>query len=706
MTPLLTAIRAHADSRPRALAIDGHRRISWKDLAARVPIIAAAMQRQFTDGRPLALRLDHGPGEAVLDLAAVEAGIPTIPLSGLFTAAQMMTALARAGASALAYGPVTLAKRTAAPLDVAVDRLHGPAVTLPTGTGRITFTSGSTGDPKGLCLSLDHLSHVAGAVVEHLGVHHAGRHLPLLPPGILLENVAGLYATILAGGTYVALPQAEVGMANPFRPDFVMMLRAIIGHRITSLILVPELLGGLIATMTATGIRLPDLTLVAVGGARIAPSLLDAAAALGLPVRQGYGLTECGSVVTLDGGDSAGRGSVGRSIGANSIRLADDGEILVDGPLYLGTIDAPRPPGPLATGDIGRIDADGRLWIEGRKSALIVTGHGRNISPEWVEGALTARPAILQAMVRGDGRAELDAVLVPTSPDADVAGAVAAANATLPAYAQVGRWQIVPPFTPATGQLTGNGRLRRDVIDRAYPCQEPDMTTQTADQPTVRPFFDRLVAETREAQARFSVTPQLVAGLTGRISVADYVAYLAQAYHHVRHTVPLMREARARLAHRPLLVAALDEYIEEETGHEEWILDDIDAAGGSGKAVRDSDPAPATAAMVAHAYRTIREGNPAAFFGMVYVLEGTSIAMASHGAGAVQTALALPDTAFRYLTSHGALDQDHMVFFETLMNRIDDPHDQAAIVAMANAMFGLFGGLFAGIELEGMRVAA
>ncbi|MEG8016995.1 TenA family transcriptional regulator [Sphingomonas sp. LR55] len=166
-----------------------------------------------------------------------------------------------------------------------------------------------------------------------------------------------------------------------------------------------------------------------------------------------------------------------------------------------------------------------------------------------------------------------------------------------------------------------------------------------------------------------------------------------------------MQEARARLSHRPVLVAALDEYIEEETGHEFWILEDIEAAGGDSMAASKA-PSPATRAMVEHAYETIRTGNPAAFFGMVYVLEGTSIAMASHGAGAVQASLGLPDDAFHYLTSHGALDQDHMVFFEKLMNRIDDPEDQRAIIDMANAMFRLFGALFAGIELEATRVPA
>ena len=697
MTLLLDAIHEHARDRPNALAIDGAEQLDWNDLAHLIPALASDLQQQFDRRRPVGLRLDHGLGETLLDLALVEAGVVTIPLPRFFTAGQVEAALDQAGASSLIGGPVTLVRGDRPELSMTVDRRPGRTALLPQGTARITFTSGSTGNPKGLCLSLEHLFGVARAVVGHLGRHHAGRHLPVLPPGILLENVAGLYATILAGGTYVALPQAEVGMADPFRPDPAVMLRAIGEGRITSLILVPEYLAVLVAAMRAGRVALPRLTLVAVGGARITPELLDIAADLGLPVRQGYGLTECASVVTLDDGAPEGRGSVGCSIGASAVRLADGGEIVIDGPLFLGEVGRPRDPGPFATGDLGRLDAEGRLWIEGRKSALIVTAHGRNVSPEWVEGLLTADLRIAQAMVRGDGRATLDALIVPAAPKADIAAAVAAVNDALPAYARVARWRVVPPFTPFAGLLTGNGRLRRAAIDAAYPFQEP-----AADQP----FFDHLVARTQEAQARFAVTPQLVAGLTGRISRADYVAYLTQAFHHVRHTVPLMQEARARLVDRPELVTALDEYIEEETGHEHWILDDIEVSGGDRVAVEASAPSPATGAMVDHAYRIVREGNAAAFFGMVYVLEGTSIAMASHGAGAVQARLGLPDTAFRYLTSHGALDQEHMVFFERLMNRISDPLDQEAIVEMANAIFALFGGMFAGIELEATRVAA
>lgn len=699
MTALAHAIAGHATTRPAAIAIDAGSsgQISYRALADALPGLVKALVAAVGPARhSVAVRLDHGAAGCLVDLALVEAAIPSIPLAPFFTPDQVTATLAASGCGWLIENSVaSIRDGDALKLSYELSAREGSIVDLPDGTVKISFTSGSTGQPKGICLSAEHLVGVAGGVVAYVGAHHAGRHLPLLPPGILLENVAGFYATILAGGTYVALPQAEVGLADPFRPDLGRMLGVIAGQRITSLILVPEYLHGLVAAMEQSRVRLPLLTMVAVGGARVPLALIERAAAVGLPVRQGYGLTECGSVVALERGDEPVRGSVGHAIGANAIRLTADGEIIIDGPSYLGTVGAARSPAPLHTGDIGRIDEDGRLWIEGRKSNLIVTSFGRNISPEWVEGELGAEPAIAQVMVRGDGAAALDALIVPASADADVAQAVAKANGWLPVYARVAGWQIVPPFTPANGMLTSNGRLRRAGINAAFPERPYDM-----------PFFNQLVADTRDAQARLLTVPQLQAGLSGRISRSDYIAYLTQAFHHVRHTVPLMQEARARLGDRPYLVAALDDYIVEETGHEFWILDDIAAAGGDREAAAASDPAPATAAMVEHAYDVIRTGNPAAYFGMVYVLEGTSIAMATTGASAVQAALGLPAEAFRYLTSHGALDQDHMRFFEALMNRIEDQDDRAAITTMAREMFGLFGGMFASIELEAVHAAA
>ena len=689
MTELWTAITAHADTKPDMVAIDDGEgtQISWRRLRSAVAQHIAHLSQNFSGLRPIAMELDHGPWGCIADLALLEAAVPALPLPAFFTPDQQTHALQQSGACAI------LREAGQGGLDYIL--LDGADMALHPGTAKISFTSGSTGTPKGICLSAAHMIGVAQAVVDTVGSAHAGRHLALLPPGILLENVAGFYATMLAGGTYVAPRQARVGHANPFAPDFALMARHIAEHRISSLILVPEYLHGLTVVMEMSGLRLPTLTLVAVGGARVSPALIDRARAVGLPVRQGYGLTECASVVALERAECCKPGSVGQSIGHNRLHLAADGEILIDGPVCLGRLGEAPATGSLHTGDIGRFDADGQLWIEGRKSNLIITSHGRNIAPEWVESLLLNQPAIAQAMVQGDGQASVSALIVPRSADADIADAVREANASLPAYAQVQQWRTVAPFTPLNGHLTGNGRLRRDAIARTY-HQEPSLM----------PFYDRLVNATADARLSLASVPQLQAGLSGRITLSTYIAYLTQAYHHVRHTVPLMQEARARLTSNAMLVAALDDYIAEETGHEAWILNDIAAAGGDARAAAASLPYDATAAMVDHAYRVIRTGNPAAFFGMVYVLEGTSVAMASHGADAVRTTLGLPREAFSYLTSHGALDLEHLHFFESLMNRIDDPADQAAIIAMAHDMFGLFGALFAAIPMETLDEAA
>ena len=694
MTELFESIRGHAASgRLNPAFDDGKRHLTWEDTVGIVERTIQRLHEQFPERRPVGLLLDHSIASAILLLALMEAGIPTIPLPPFFTKSQRQAALDDAGALAL-IADCSL-EGGCIQFDARLRSGVGPL--LPEETAVVSFSSGSTGEPKGVCLSAAHLCATATAVCDFLGRELAGRHLAVLPFGILLEQVAGLFASLIAGGTYLPFASGEVGLADPLRPDGAQLLKTVVRERVTSLILAPEYLAVLVAAMEASALRMPRLKLVAVGGASISPALLERAAEVGLPVRQGYGMTEAGSVITLEDGFSPSTGSVGRTTGAHHITLAADGEIIIDGPLFLGLVGQPRQPGPFPTGDIARFDEQGALWIEGRKSNLLITSFGRNVSPEWLEGLLVAQPEIAQAMIRGDGEATLEALLVPAGPSADVEQALKRVNDLLPPYARIGGFRLVPPFTPANGQLTGNGRLRRDVISQSYP-KEPPMER----------FFDRLVAETRAEQARFAMTPQLIAGLTGQISRSDYIAYLTQAFHHVRHTVPLMHEARSRLAKRGkrMLVEALDEYIVEETGHEEWILDDIAAAGGNRQVALLSDPAPATEAMVDHAYRVVRDGNPAAFFGMVFVLEGTSVAMASSGAAAVQQRLGLPKSAFRYLNSHGALDQDHMKFFEGLMNQIDEPADQAAIIGMAKDMFLLFGGMFSAIELEGSRNAA
>ena len=213
-------------------------------------------------------------------------------------------------------------------------------------------------------------------------------------------------------------------------------------------------------------------------------------------------------------------------------------------------------------------------------------------------------------------------------------------------------------------------------------------------------FYERLVKETQAARAGMLGAPIIQGCLRGEVSLPSYVAFLREAYHHVRHTVPLMRAFRAGIpAGREWLAGPLDEYIEEEQGHDEWILDDLRACGADAEAVRHGRPGVATEVMVAYAYDQIARRNPLGFFGMVHVLEGTSVALALQAADQIQRHLALPDRAFSYLRSHGTLDQTHVAHFQQLMDAIDDAGDQADIVHAAQVFYRLYGDVFRGLPM-------
>lgn len=220
-------------------------------------------------------------------------------------------------------------------------------------------------------------------------------------------------------------------------------------------------------------------------------------------------------------------------------------------------------------------------------------------------------------------------------------------------------------------------------------------------------FHDRLVEQTIDARAGLLGTPIIQGCLRGEVSLPSYQAFLREAYHHVRHTVPLLQACKAALpARHAWLRGPLDEYVEEERGHDEWILDDIRAAGGDAQAVRDGAPCHATEIMVAYAYDTIARRNPLGFFGMVHVLEGTSVSLALLAADQIQKPLQLPDAAFTYLRSHGMLDRDHTAHFELLMNQVEDPQDQADIVHAARAFYRLYGDVFRSLPLPQASTAA
>ncbi|MCA9482097.1 MAG: iron-containing redox enzyme family protein [Nitrospirales bacterium] len=211
-------------------------------------------------------------------------------------------------------------------------------------------------------------------------------------------------------------------------------------------------------------------------------------------------------------------------------------------------------------------------------------------------------------------------------------------------------------------------------------------------------FFERLRAETELERQGLSQIPQITDALRGAISRDTYIAFLEQAYHHVRCTVPLMMAAGSRLSHQQeYLCEALVEYVKEEVGHQDRILSDISYLGGDAEAVRHGKPNFATEVMVAYAFDSVCRINPVSFFGMVFVLEGTSTALATKAADAIRQSLRLSKDGFSYLYSHGTLDLEHMKFFEQLVNRIPEEPNRQAIIHMSKRMFRLYGNVFRSI---------
>lgn len=477
MSLVLAAIAERARTCPETPALVGAgRSLGWAALAREISETQAWLTDRLANlppEAPVGVALDNGPAWVVLDLALMAMGRPSVPLPPFFTPQQRLHALTDAGACLLVRPPATALDPIVAVAgsEVVAQVLDQPPRALHPGTAKITYTSGSTGAPKGVCLSLAQMETVAASLVEVIGREYAGRHLAILPLGVLLENVAGLYPTLLAGGCYHARSLPDLGFGEGPRPDIGRLVAAIADVEANSLILVPELLRALTAFLAATARRLPALNLVAVGGAKVSPQLIDAARAVGLPAYEGYGLSECASVVALNTPHADRPGTVGRVLPHLSLTTAHDGEIVVGPAPFLGYVGGPPQIGAIRTGDIGSLDADGFLAISGRKSNLLITAFGRNVAPEWVESELLAQPEIGQAVVFGEGAAELCAIIVPSRgdlPPEALQAAIERANDRLPTYAHIGRWSDSPPFDPLRGELTGNGRPRREVLRETH----------------------------------------------------------------------------------------------------------------------------------------------------------------------------------------------------------------------------------------------
>jgi len=215
----------------------------------------------------------------------------------------------------------------------------------------------------------------------------------------------------------------------------------------------------------------------------------------------------------------------------------------------------------------------------------------------------------------------------------------------------------------------------------------------------MKKFYDELIQETENERNVFLSIPILQAGARGEISIKQYQDFLTQAYHHVKYTVPLLMACGSLLTDEyEWLREAVGEYIEEEMGHQEWILNDIAALGADKELIRSGVPNLETEFMVSYAWDTIHRKNPVGFFGMVLVLEGTSITLATQAAEAIKNKNNLPDGAFSYLNSHGSLDIEHIAFLESLMNKLTSKKDKECVIHCAKAFYKLYGDIFRSIK--------
>lgn len=448
------AIAGHAAASDTAIALrSGERVISYRALCGFLAACAPALDDV---PRVVGIACADSLDAALADLALTYWGRVPVHLPPFFSPAQRAHIITAAGLGAV------IGARDAATPSLVLPQPEDCALAndLPAsveGAQRIIFTSGSSGQPKGVVLGARQMAAALAGLEKAILPTRSEVHLSLLPMAQLLEQIAGLYLPLLAGAQIRFCPEALPALfGGPIEPVLQTMTQA----QPTTTIVVPALLARLLSGLRTSGTRAPEsLRFVAVGGAATAPALLAEAEALGLPVFEGYGLSECSSVVALNRPGDVRRGTVGRVLDGVNLRI-EDGEIVISGPTVMeGYLGQPPVSGDWHTGDLGRIE-DGRLIVEGRKDWLIVTPEGRNINPEWIEAQLGADPRIPAAGVHlaPDGQLEIIAAVA-----ADVEAArVATLLAGLPAYARPARVIFVP--AARDGLLKPGGGIDRSQL--------------------------------------------------------------------------------------------------------------------------------------------------------------------------------------------------------------------------------------------------
>jgi long-subunit acyl-CoA synthetase (AMP-forming) len=468
---ILQSLEKLAAADPKKICVrDDVQQLTRLQLLEQVEIVARELMAYRNE--VIGLLADNGVPWLIIDLAAQRTGVVLLPLPLFFTPDQLQHALKSSAAVGLIHDrPLTLGADFLAQ-SFMLDSLsmhfttcrQAEGITLPAGTAKITFTSGSTADPKGVCLSNHNQYQVSQSLLTVLQMQNV-RHLALLPLSTLLENIAGLYTPLLSGGEVILLSMKKTGFSGSLAGNLQLLLSTLSHYQPESLILVPELLSALVLA-AEQGWQPPEsLRFIAVGGSRVASELIERARRYGLPVYEGYGLSECSSVISLNTPLDDKPGTAGKVLPHVDIQI-EEGEIVVNGNAFLGYIGADSPQQhTVSTGDMGYLDQDGFLVIYGRKKQLLISSYGRNINPEWVESEVLANPEILQCILFGDAKPFCSAFIYSGLSDALLESWISKVNQKLPSYAQIIKWRrLEHPLTVKEGLLTTNGRPRRHRI--------------------------------------------------------------------------------------------------------------------------------------------------------------------------------------------------------------------------------------------------
>ncbi|KAA6044442.1 long-chain fatty acid--CoA ligase [Pantoea sp. Bo_7] len=475
---LIDALASHARHQPDATAlVNSQRSWTWRDYEQAVSRFAAELKQAGV--RRLGLALENGPEWLIADLACLKASVVCVPVPSFFSQQQRTWVAHSAGLDGLLGSLCPAGWRSK---DLSLGQLHicrsAETPPLHQDTVKITYTSGTTGQPKGVCLTLKGVEWTASVLATQMLPLALNRHLVVLPLSTLLENICGGYVPLLLGVTTVVPAAAEVGFtgSSQFSPD--IFAGALMRWHPQSLVLVPELLRVLSYVHHQLPAATQPLKFIAAGGGKIAAGVLRAARQAGLPVYEGYGLSECGSVVALNLPEHVMDGSAGCPLPGIDVANSATGSLLVASPGnaagYLG--DAPFEKW-IDTGDLAGQDAGGFIHITGRARNVQITAFGRNFSPEWIEAEALSCPAVRRIVMFGEGLKQNVALVDAFAGNEALAREqLEALSATLPDYARP-HHLIFTPLISSPEMLTANGRPRRDAIwtamkDQIVNCEE------------------------------------------------------------------------------------------------------------------------------------------------------------------------------------------------------------------------------------------